>query len=109
MFTRNYKRMGVSPRLDFQGRGYLGGEAPLTADPDEPDGRAKVLNVPSRVRIAVYERLSMVCVRSTISAPDGTWRVDYINPALRYVVIGFDDTGMQNAAIQDWITPAAMV
>ena len=109
MFSRNFKRMGCTPRIDFQGRGYLAGEAPLTPDPDEPDGRFKILNVPSRGRVSVYERVSMTCVRSTLSAADGTWRVEYINPDMRYVVIGFEDRGLQNAAVQDWIAPAAMV
>lgn len=43
---------------------------------------------------------------SVISKLDGTWRVDGLNPALHYVVIGYDDLKQQNAAIQDWIVPA---
>ncbi len=54
----------------------------------------------------VLERGSGVCVASVLSAPDGTWRVDRLSAEYRYTVIGFDDTGAQNAAIQDWISPA---
>ena len=92
----------------WAGPGYLAGEAPLGPDPDEPDGRYRLLNVPARGRVAVYERTSMHCVASTLSAEDGTWRVEFINPNLRYVVIGFDDRALQNAAVQDWAAPSAM-
>lgn len=54
----------------------------------------------------VMERGSGLCVASTMSKDDGTWRVDRLNPAIRFTVIGFDDRGLQNAAIQDWIAPA---
>lgn len=106
MFTQNVRRIGVTPRISFQGYGFLAGEAPTGTGTGDPDGRFKVLNVPGRGRINVHERSSMVCVRSTVSAPDGTWRVDYIDASLSYVVIGFDDRGQVNAAIQDWIKPA---
>jgi hypothetical protein len=52
------------------------------------------------------ERGSGVCVASVLSKPDGTWRVDRLSADYRYTVIGFDDSGGQNAAIQDWIAPA---
>ena len=88
------------------GRGHIAGEAPASADPGEPDGRFRKLNVPSQGRIDVLERRSRICVASVISKLDGTWRVDGLNPALHYVVIGYDDLKQQNAAIQDWIVPA---
>lgn len=47
----------------------------------------------------------MLCVWSGLSAADGTWRADFLSNHYRYVVMGFDDTGVVNAAIQDWITP----
>jgi hypothetical protein len=93
----------------YRGFGYFAGEAPATSDPEDPDGRAKKVNVPSVVRIGIFERGSMICVADTVSKPDGTWRVEYLNPDIFYTVIGFDDAGLVNAAIQDWVQPAAMV
>jgi len=90
----------------WAGPGYLAGEAPKTNDPSEPDGRFRILNQPARGRVMVLERGSGLCVASTMSKDDGTWRVDRLNPAIRFTVIGFDDRGLQNAAIQDWIAPA---
>ena len=106
MFTRNYARRGCTPMIDFVGRGYIAGEPPASSALGEPDGRFKILNVPSRGRIGVYERGSMLCVRSTCSGADGTWRVENLSTAYTYVVIGFDDRHIENAAIQDWIMPA---
>ena len=50
----------------------------------------------------------MRLVATTRSAADGSWRVDYLDPLEIYVVIGFDDQGRVNAAIQDWVRPALM-
>ncbi|MGV4799034.1 hypothetical protein ACSMEB_08060 [Stenotrophomonas maltophilia] len=102
-------RIGVrsSSGQAWAGPGYLAGEAPKTNDPAEPDGRLRILNQPAQGRIMVFERGSGLCVASTMSRADGTWRVDRLHPAFRFTVIGFDDLGRQNAAIQDWIAPAA--
>lgn len=96
----------ASGPLMYRGHGYVAGFAPASGDPDAPDGRFKRVNVPSRGRVCVYERLSMLCVGQTLSATDGTWLVGGLSLDHRYVVVGFDDKGIQNAAIQDWIAPA---
>lgn len=92
----------VHSRSDrWRGVGYLAGSTPVGED----DGRAKIINVPSRVRIQVRERRTMLCVWSGLSKTDGTWHAGYLSPDFRYVVIGFDDRGLVNSAIQDWLTP----
>lgn len=96
----------LTKRQEFAGTGYLAGEAPDSGDPDSPDGRFKILNVPSRGRVVAFERSSMRVVASTLSKPDGTWRIDGLSTTVEYTVIGFDDRGLQNAAIQDWIVAA---
>lgn len=48
----------------------------------------------------------MFCIAETISASDGTWLVEWLDPQVDYTVIGWDGTGVQNAAIQDWVKPA---
>ena len=92
--------------LGLGGRGTFAGLPPDPSDPDSPDGRYRKANVPARGRIAVFERSTMRAAASTLSAPDGTWMIGLLNPALDYVVIGFDDSAEQNAAIQDWVKPA---
>lgn len=96
----------VSPAAAYRGHGYFAGEAPVSGS---PDGRFKILGVPAKGRIVVFERTSMIIVAETMSASDGTWRIDYLDPTLLYTVIGYDDTGAQNSAIQDWVKPALMV
>ena len=92
-----------------RGPGYFAGEAPDPLDPDAVDGRFRILNVPSRGRIIVYERESMRAMASTLSASDGTWRINWMHPMRDFIVLGFDDTGAQNAAVQDWVRPEPMI
>lgn len=101
-----YIGLRSSPHTPYAGPGFFAGLAPDPADPESPDGRFRILNVPSRGRITVHARDSMRVVAETLSASDGTWMVKHLNPALTFVVIGWDDTGVQNAAIQDWLKPA---
>lgn len=98
--------MRTSTRQLFAGPGFLAGEGPAGTDPDEIDGRFRILNQPARGRIHVLERSTGICIASTMSNSDGTWRIDRLDPNLPMTVIGYDDTGMQNAAIQDWVLPA---
>lgn len=88
-----------------RGPGYFAGEAPDPGDPEAVDGRFRKLNVPGVGRIKILERGSMNVVAETLSAADGTWRVDWLDPSRQFVVIGFDDTGAVNAAVQDWVSP----
>lgn len=89
----------------LSGHGMIGGLPPDPADPNSPDGRFRIKNVPSRGRIVAYDRGAMSPVASTLSASDGTWSITGLNESRDYVVIGYDDTGANNAAIQDWVRP----
>lgn len=105
--ARSMVSMRVSPGSTSMGAGYLGGyPAEVPSDPDSPDGLARKLNVPSRVRILVMDRRTLRVVRSTLSKADGTWSVTGLDPEQYYIVFGFDDTHQVNAAIQDWVRPA---
>lgn len=108
LFNHGLMSLRACSQPALRGNGYLAGEPPATSDPDEPDGRFKILNVPSRGRVSVFERHSMSCIASVLSEPDGTWRVGHVDPARHYFVVGFDDRMLQNAAIQDWISPAEL-
>ncbi len=92
----------------FRGDGMVAGLAPDPGDPVGVDGRLRKVNVPTRGRVVLYERSSMRAVESVLSAADGTWQITNLRRDIPYVVIGFDDAGAQNAAIQDWVVPAPM-
>lgn len=81
------------------------GQPPDPLDPESPDGRFRRANVPGRGLVTVHERSSMITVASTLSRDDGTWEVRNLAPGVIYTVIGWDGTGQQNAAIQDWVKP----
>ena len=96
----------IHPRSKATGGiGYFAGDLPPDSSDTAPDGRARVLNVPGRVFITVYERGGMSPIASTLSAPDGTWRISHLNPDSLYLVIGVDRRGQVNSAIQDWVRP----
>ncbi|WP_313243082.1 hypothetical protein [Stenotrophomonas sp.] len=92
--------------FDVGGRGYLAGTAPSSSDPAALDGRFKKMNVPGIGRIVAMERSSLRIVGATLSRADGTWRIGGLALGKRYLVMGFDDRGLVNAAIQDWVLPA---
>ncbi|KPE43988.1 hypothetical protein PA86_03331 [Pseudomonas aeruginosa] len=78
----------VSPvQMRFRrGSGYLAGEF--------PDGITTVGGVPVGAEVRILYRPETgepgdgLVVASTRSATDGTWRVNGLNPALRYDVVG---------------------
>jgi hypothetical protein len=81
----------VSARLSVPfpkgGDGYLAGEL--------PDGLTTLEDAPTVARVRVLYRsggekytLKGALVGETESAPNGTWRVDGLNPAYRYDVVG---------------------
>ncbi|EMR4108567.1 hypothetical protein [Stenotrophomonas sepilia] len=49
----------------------------------------------------------MRVVADVRSASDGSWRVDHLAD-IEYLVIGLDERGLVNAAIQDRVRPALM-
>lgn len=76
------------PRLrpNVSGNGYLGGSFPsgITTVDGTP--------VPATIRIHLRPEEGAqgdgILIAQTTSAHDGTWRVDGLNPALRYDVVG---------------------
>lgn len=88
----------------FGGLGFLGGMLPAGLE----DGRAKIMNVPTRVDITVLEAVTFTVVARTTSKEDGTWRVLYLDPGQIFAVIGSDRRMTVNSAIQDWVRPAPL-
>lgn len=91
-----------------RGAGFFAGLAPDPLDPDLIDGRFRILNVPTQGKVVVLERGSLLPVASTLSATDGTWHIGWLDPGRDFIVIGFDESGAQNAAVQDWVRPESM-
>lgn len=89
----------MSTLPDFTGPGFFAGEA--------PDGLTTVVGTPQPAEVRVYWRdpadpeAEDVLVASTLSASNGTWRIDNLNPELQYVVrgrkAGFDDVTVVGA------------
>lgn len=90
----------------FRGGGYFAGLAADPAVPASPDGRLRILNAPARRRVSVVERSTLIAVDSTLSAADGTWAITGLDTTVNYLVLGLDGSGVQNAAVQDWVKPA---
>lgn len=99
----NLEPLSFTPHPILRGHGRLGGQLPQSEDLDSPDGRARILNEPARVRIVAFARNTMRVIGMVVSSPDGTWEIPNVNPEIDVVVIGFDDMGSVNAAIQDWV------
>ena len=72
--------------LPPSGNGYLAGEF--------PDGITTVEGVPQTATVRVLYRpvngapSDGIVVAEVVSAPDGTWRVDGVNPGLKFDVVG---------------------
>ena len=101
----SYRRMAERPRFPKpfkpkRGLGYLGGEF--------PDGITSVEGTPGQAEIRVLYRPEAgepgdgVLVATTMSAPDGTWRIDGLNPDLKYDVVcrhrGYNDMILSNVS-----------
>lgn len=96
----------LSHRGAFHGLGYIGGDLPPVPNPDEYDGRAKLMNEPGRVKVVLFNRHDFKPVAGTISSSvTGQWRIERLNPDFAYLVLGLDERGLVNAAVQDWVYP----
>lgn len=77
---------------NIKGNGYLGG--------DFPDYVTKVEGVPTQTEIIVFEHEGCELVRKIQSENTGAWRVDNLNPDLRYDVVcryaGYKDEIISN-------------
>ncbi len=71
-------------------------------------GLLTVSGTPASRTILVYEAQSHRLVSKTVSAPDGTFRVNYLDGNRKYRVLGVDDLGEHNAVVADFITPVPM-
>lgn len=84
-------------RIDLSGNGFIAGIAP---------GIVTVGGAPASRRIEVIDIQTRRTVASTVSAADGTFRINNLNPSRRYRVLAYDHQLVYNAVIRDNITPA---
>jgi len=66
------------------------------------------MNHPAIGRLMILDRRTFDVVATTRSRRDGTWRVDRLALDMKFLVVGVDDRGNVNAAVQDWVAPAPM-
>lgn len=71
-------------------------------------GLLTVSGTPASRTILVYEAQSHRLVAKTVSAPDGTFRINHLDGNRKYRVLGVDDLGEHNAVVADFITPVPM-
>lgn len=76
-----------------EGWGYIGGFPPPDPNPDDYDGRVRVLNVPASIRISVHDATqdSAPILRQTYSKADGTWQLHALPTETRLLVIFWND------------------
>lgn len=68
-------------------------------------GTVKVLNVPARKQVKLFDKISNLFVKATWSAGDGTYSFTDIDPSREYFVVAHDETGMYNAVVKDGLKP----
>lgn len=86
-----------SPLPSLAGNGYIAGVAP---------GVLTVNGAPASREIEVRDRSTRAIVFVGFCNPDGTYRVNGLNPARKYDVIARDWQGVYNDVIRSNITPA---
>lgn len=81
---------------EFSGAGYIAGESP---------GLVTVNDVPSAREVEIRHRRTRIIVATTFSAPDGTYRIDNLNPDQEFDVIARDWSGTYNDVIVSRVKP----
>lgn len=82
--------------LASYGAGYIAGVAP---------GVVTVNGVPAGREIECRRRLDRAVLATTFSAPDGSYRFDWFDPAQEFDIIGRDWTGTYNDVIVSRVRP----
>lgn len=93
------------PDLVYGGNGFIAGSLPE----NDLDGRVTKQGEPTVARVTAFHRRVMRVVAETWSEPDGTYRLENLDPAQDYVVIAWDHTGEYNAVIRDRVRPAPYI
>jgi hypothetical protein len=80
----------------FSGHGYIAGETP---------GLVTVNSVAAGRELEVRHRVTRQVVAITFAKPDGTYRIDGLDPNQEFDLIGRDYTGTYNDVIVSRVTP----
>lgn len=80
----------------FGGLGYIAGELP---------GLVTVNSVPGAREIEVRHRRSRIVIAVIFSAPDGTYRIDRIDPLQEFDLIGRDWSNTYNDVVVSRVKP----
>lgn len=87
----------VSKRVNFGGAGYIAGEL--------PGGLVTVNGAPGGREVEVRHFVTRYLLAVTFSNPDGTYRVDDVDPAEEFEAIGRDWARVYNSVIATRIRP----
>ena len=101
-------RRAEQKHFTYTGNGYVAGEAPSGGS---ADGRVRINGVVGIGRVMIFERRGNgrpVYVAETMSAADGTWRIDFLNRDMIYFVLAVDQSGQFSLGGQDHVVPVAM-
>lgn len=79
--------------------GYIAGES--------PDGLVTLNSVPGRAEVNLFDEATDTRMRSTLSAPNGRYQFDALDPGVTYYVLGKDLTGTYNHVVMGRIAPVA--
>lgn len=95
------------------GSGFFAGDPPPDPNPDDYDGRTRVLNVPAPMRVVLLDGASRRPLAQTWSAADGTWRIDGVATDHRFALEFINDGQYTvtinaqvvpvNSFVQDWV------
>jgi hypothetical protein len=91
-------KTGFARNTIWGGLGYIAGESP---------GLVTVNSVPSERAVEVRHRATRMTVDVVISNPDGTYRINGLDPAQEFDVIGRDYSATYNDVIVSRVKPAA--
>lgn len=85
----------VSRAIEWWGRGFVA-------------GKVTIEGAPASRKVRLFDARSALVVASTWSAPDGSYRFDWLDPTKEYLVVARDHLRQFNAVITDWVRPESM-
>ena len=94
--SASFCSVSPSPNRRFAGTGFIAGNDP---------GIVSVAGAPARRKVVCVDTATGRPVASATSGPDGTYRIENLNPQRIYHVISFDHQDVYNAVIRDGLRP----
>ncbi|MCW8918975.1 MAG: hypothetical protein OQL08_09200 [Gammaproteobacteria bacterium] len=87
------------------GSACLEGTTAIAGDPDTPVSRDVYLSVEQDAASARTRRGASKLLERIVSAADGTWRVNNLDPTRHYSAVAYDHTGQYDPATKGGLVP----